>query len=223
MLSDLSAAVAAENAAANNAHGSDSCGGLARTLSGLTEATNDSGFGSPARPALLALSTGASGELDGAAREGVVIDFGMHAFTVGSAVLSLLRWVAELRESLPADASRDLKRTVRLSLNKGKPSREHAYPAIRAALVAALQAWRSPFVLCDVPVGCRIEASASAVAGWLRSAEADRALAVYNSRASESPKALHRDLYFQEDVVIEVRHHNRVHIILACTCYWKDD
>lgn len=43
---------------------------------------------------------------------GTLIEFGMHAFTVGSAVLSLLRWVAELRERLPREPNKDLKQQV---------------------------------------------------------------------------------------------------------------
>jgi hypothetical protein len=50
-------------------------------------------------------------------------------------------------------------------LNKGKPSREHTYPAIRAALCALLRAWRSPFALADVPQGCRIQATACDITG----------------------------------------------------------
>lgn len=161
---------------------------------------------------------------------GTVIEFGMHAFTVGSAVLSLLRWVAELRERLPREPNKDLRqqvcvwvfgggggrgpavrlalgypppskarrgglqacRAVRtacelfltcpahtcsvphptnpvhqvcLVLNKGKPSREHTYPAIRAALCSLLRAWASPFTLTDIPQGCRIQATACDITG----------------------------------------------------------
>ena len=50
-------------------------------------------------------------------------------------------------------------------LNKGKPSREHTYPAIRAALLSLLHAWGSPFTLADVPQGCRIQATACDITG----------------------------------------------------------
>ena len=50
-------------------------------------------------------------------------------------------------------------------LNKGKPSREHTYPAIRAALLSLLRAWGSPFTLTNVPQGCRIAASAADITG----------------------------------------------------------
>ena len=52
-------------------------------------------------------------------------------------------------------------------LNKGKPSREHTYPAIRAALLSLLSAWGSPFTLTDVPQGCRIQATACDITGAL--------------------------------------------------------
>lgn len=52
-------------------------------------------------------------------------------------------------------------------LNKGKPSREHTYPAIRAALLSLLSAWGSPFTLADVAQGCRIQATACDITGAL--------------------------------------------------------
>lgn len=54
---------------------------------------------------------------------------------------------------------------VCLVLNKGKPSREHTYPAIRVALLSLLSAWGSPFALTDVPQGCRIQATACDITG----------------------------------------------------------
>ena len=56
---------------------------------------------------------------------------------------------------------------VCLVLNKGKPSRDHTYPSIRAALLSLLHAWRSPFTLADVPQGCRIPATACDITGAL--------------------------------------------------------
>lgn len=142
-------------------------------------------------------------------------------------------------------------------LNKGKPSREHTYPAIRAALLALLRAWRSPFSLADVPQGCRIQATACDITGarrrgcavgppgsswlagwplglpsshvsrmlhstglhpplacshlflpadWLRTPEADRALAAFNARGEGGggPRPLAKDAFFAEDLRAEV-------------------
>lgn len=82
--------------------------------------------GSLAAAAALAVAVGAAcgsvnGSVNGAngavqgqggTGAGTLIEFGMHAFTVGSAVLSLLRWVAELRERLPREPNKDLKQQV---------------------------------------------------------------------------------------------------------------
>lgn len=133
------------------------------------------------------------------------IEFGMHAFTVGSASLSLLRWVTELRDRLPRDASRiDPSQTVSLVLNKGKPSREHTYPAIRAALCAMLTAWSAPLELVDIAQGCRIEGAAAEVAEWVRTPPVERAASGFAMR-EESPRNLHRDAYFHEDSLVEAR------------------
>ena len=146
----------------------------------------------------------------------VTIEFGMHAFTIGSAVLSLLRWISELRDRLPTNPSRvSSGQSVALLLNKGKPSREHTYPAIKAALLSCLSAWRSPFVLRDVPQGCRIDASALETSEWLATPAAEAALSWFMSGAADGPNAHspngapnpnpHRDLYFHEDSMIEAR------------------
>lgn len=171
-----------------------------------------------------------------AAGTGVTVEFGMHAFTVGSAVLSLLRWVSELRDRLPRDPARiSAAQTVALILNKGKPSREHTYPAIKAALTSSLVSWASPFVLSDVPQGCRIEAPANEVCEWLATPDAEATLAAFaaqgsGGRAVESPNgsnasgansagsgnadcgggnsaggAAARDAFFHEDSMVESR------------------
>ena len=73
------------------------------------------------------------------------VDFGMHAFTVGAAVISLMRWLSELRERLPKEGPALLRQQVCMTVNKGKPSREHAYPHIKAAIASLLQGCHSPF------------------------------------------------------------------------------
>ena len=44
--------------------------------------------------------------------ESGTVDFGMHAFTVGAAVISLMRWLSELRERLPKDGPAMLRQQV---------------------------------------------------------------------------------------------------------------
>ncbi len=164
-----------------------------------------------------------------AAGTGVTVEFGMHAFTVGSAVLSLLRWVTELRDRLPRDPARiSAAQTVALILNKGKPSREHTYPAIKAALTSSLVSWVSPFTLTDIPQGCRIEGPANEVCEWLATPGAEAVLAAFAAQGAaggrvESPNsggssansangggnnaagAAARDAYFHEDSMVESR------------------
>jgi hypothetical protein len=67
--------------------------------------------GSPLSEAALAAAAACGGAVPGSGA-GTLIEFGMHAFTVGSAVLSLLRWVAELRERLPREPAKDLQQQV---------------------------------------------------------------------------------------------------------------
>ena len=79
----------------------------AASLSPSSSPLNEGSLAAAAAAAALQAGTATNGT--GA---GTVIEFGMHAFTVGSAVLSLLRWVAELRERLPREPNKDLKQQV---------------------------------------------------------------------------------------------------------------
>ena len=132
---------------------------------------------------------------------GTMIEFGMHAFTVGSGVLSVLRWICELRERLPCiDADEDDARdgngngrmmnnqnhTVALLLNKGKSGRDQAYPAMKAAISALLTSLRAPLAITDVSQGARLEGAALDVARWLRCPEAKRALTHYLSASPDN-------------------------------------
>lgn len=139
---------------------------------------------------------------------GSSVEFGMHAFTVGSAVLSLLRWVSELKDRLPKDSSRmDSLQTVALVLNKGKPSREHTYPAIRDALLSMVSSWHAPMTLKDIPQGCRIEAAALDVVRWLTSSQAENALERFHGRGTtDSPnRNVPSDAFFRDDSLIQAR------------------
>ncbi|KAL3162889.1 hypothetical protein ABBQ32_009337 [Trebouxia sp. C0010 RCD-2024] len=135
--------------------------------------------------------------------ESGTVDFGMHAFTVGAAVISLMRWLSELRERLPKDGPAMLRQQVCMTVNKGKPSREHAYPDIKAAITSLLQGCHSPFRLYDVACGCRIEGPAGGVADWLRGPELERAVAPYCK--ADLLRGLNRDVLLKEDASVEGR------------------
>ncbi len=109
-------------------------------------------------------------------------------------------------------------------LNKGKPSREHTFPAIKAALQSMLLAWGSPFVLIDIAAGCRIEALACDITCWLHTPQADAALASFLYR-SESPRALNkvnklhlcpRCMHLQRTQVNRARHRS-----YGCCPLWR--
>ena len=94
------------------------------------------------------------------------VEFGMHAFTIGSAVLCMYRWLCEIRAR--ATSQPDLPpEIIVLTLNKGKPSRDHTYPVIKEALTAQLRAWKAPLDLVDIPVGCQVVGKSHDVSKWL--------------------------------------------------------
>ena len=73
------------------------------------------------------------------------VEFGMHAFTVGAAVVSLLRWLSELRERL-------------------MKVKQHL-----ASLLGSAEAWW-PFEpvaeACHAVVGCMLQLSPAACPHW---------------------------------------------------------
>ena len=131
------------------------------------------------------------------------VEFGMHAFTIGSAILCLHRWLCELKLRNPSDGPVVSQETVSLVLNKGKPSREHTYPVIKEALVAKLKAWRAPLNLVDVPVGCKIFGSKAEIVAWLRRPAMKSALEQFTSYVSQESTVA--DSLYQDDAITESR------------------
>ena len=138
---------------------------------------------------------------------GNCIEFGMHAFTVGSAVLCLHRWLAELKSRLPMNANNALvPQKVALVLNKGKPSREHTYPAIKEALLSILDAWKAPLDLVDITIGCKIQGDKQTVDSWLLDSNRVNASIVHFLGASDMTDRFPSNEWFQhEDVLTEAR------------------
>lgn len=131
------------------------------------------------------------------------MEFGMHAFTIGSAVLCLYRWLYELRLRYVADLDDSKDEKVMLTLNKGKPSREHTYPAIKEALLAQMKAWKLPLELIDVSIGCQIYGNPSDVVQSLDKGFPKSLLDQFGALANhELPPA---QSVYQDDAMTEAR------------------
>ncbi len=131
------------------------------------------------------------------------IEYGMHAFTIGSAILCMYRWLCEIRAR--ASSRPDLpQEIIILTLNKGKPSREHTYPVIKDALIAKLGAWKAPLDLVDIPVGCQIFGKSQDVAKWVQSDVIRQQLDRFLSFASPSVNGVTEQLY-RGDAITESR------------------
>jgi pentatricopeptide repeat domain-containing protein 1 len=131
------------------------------------------------------------------------VEYGMHAFTIGSAVLCLYRWLCEIRAR--ATSHPDLpQEIIILTLNKGKPSRDHTYPVIKEALIAKLHAWKAPLDLVDTTVGCQIFGKSQDVAKWLDSDTVRKQLDVFLSFANPSMNGASEQLY-RGDAITESR------------------
>lgn len=130
-------------------------------------------------------------------------EFGMHAFTIGSAILCLYRWLHEMRMRYFTETNDIVDDRVVLTLNKGKPSREHTYPVIKDALLAQMKAWELPLELTDVSIGCQICGKASDLVRALDKGTAKSTLDQFISCASqEMPPA---QTVYQNDAITEAR------------------
>ena len=94
------------------------------------------------------------------------------AFTAGAAVVTLLRWLVDVRQRALRDGQALLRERVVFLFQKGKACRvEQPSALIRDAVAATLAGAGAPFevTLVDGGATTRIEAEAGALASWLRS------------------------------------------------------
>lgn len=134
---------------------------------------------------------------------GVSTEFGMHAFTIGSAILCLYRWIVEIGNKLNSDGNDSFGEVLTLTLNKGKPSREHTYPIIKEALLAKVKSWRAPLELSDIPVGCQISGKKDHIIEWMDKAVVRSSLQHFISFAYQDGQSTEN--LFQQDAGAESR------------------
>ncbi|KIY92629.1 Pentatricopeptide repeat-containing protein [Monoraphidium neglectum] len=93
------------------------------------------------------------------------------AFTAGAAIITLLRWLVDIRHRMMRDGQGLLRDRVVFNFQKGKACRvEQPSALIRDALAAALAGAASPFEVALVDgATTRVEAESGALAAWLRS------------------------------------------------------
>lgn len=133
----------------------------------------------------------------------VSTEFGMHAFTIGSAILCLYRWIVEVGNKLNTDGNGCFGDVLTLTLNKGKPSREHTYPIIKEALLAKVKSWRAPLELTDIPVGCQISGKKDQIIQWMEKPIIRSSLQHFLSFAYQDNQSTEN--LFQQDAVAESR------------------
>lgn len=91
-------------------------------------------------------------------------------FTVGAAIVTLLRWLCDVRHKVGHDATSLLRERVVFCLQKGKASRIEQPSAIICDAVRALLAGHgSPFSVTLVDSTTQLEAPSADLVAWLRS------------------------------------------------------
>lgn len=91
-------------------------------------------------------------------------------FTCGAAIVTLLRWLCDVRHKIGHDATSLLRETVVFCLQKGKASRiEQPSSVICDAVRQMLAGHGSPFTVKLVDSTTQLEAPSSELASWLRS------------------------------------------------------
>lgn len=91
-------------------------------------------------------------------------------FTTGAAIVTLLRWLCDVRHKVGHDANSLLRDRVVFCLQKGKASRiEQPSPVICEAVRTLLAGHRSPFKVELVDTTTQLEAPGSELVSWLHS------------------------------------------------------
>jgi pentatricopeptide repeat domain-containing protein 1 len=91
-------------------------------------------------------------------------------FTTGAAIVTLLRWLCDVRHKVGHDPNSLLRDRVVFCLQKGKASRiEQPSPVICEAVRALLAGHGSPFKVELVDTTTQLDASGSELVNWLHS------------------------------------------------------
>ncbi|KAF6259499.1 hypothetical protein COO60DRAFT_1700790 [Scenedesmus sp. NREL 46B-D3] len=122
-------------------------------------------------------------------------------FTCGAAIVTLLRWLCDVRHKVAHDATSLLRDSVLFSLQKGKASRiEQPSSVICESVRQLLAGHSSPFTVRLVDSATQLEAASSELVAWLRSpAFAPLAYLVH----ANSVKRLSVEQLVAEDVALD--------------------
>lgn len=132
-----------------------------------------------------------------------LLQYSSVSFTAGAAIVTILRWLAELRSKLVKEGPAFFKKCILFTLHKSKQNRaEQPLNVIHEALSACLSGSGSPFEVALVEQTITLRTTAAELIEWLRSPEfANLTYMVHGSHF----KRLTLELIFSEDVAVAAR------------------
>eukprot|EP00195_Chlamydomonas_chlamydogama_P002941 CAMPEP_0202920168 /NCGR_PEP_ID=MMETSP1392-20130828/76710_1 /ASSEMBLY_ACC=CAM_ASM_000868 /TAXON_ID=225041 /ORGANISM="Chlamydomonas chlamydogama, Strain SAG 11-48b" /LENGTH=991 /DNA_ID=CAMNT_0049613653 /DNA_START=44 /DNA_END=3019 /DNA_ORIENTATION=+ len=131
------------------------------------------------------------------------LQYSTLAFTVGAVIVTLLRWLAELRSKLVKDGPGAFRSKIMFTLHKSKQARsEQPLAAIQEAVSALLVGGGSPLLVQVLDNTLALEAPSSALIAWLKTpAFAELTFLAQGSHV----KKMTLDALFGEDVAVAAR------------------
>lgn len=132
-----------------------------------------------------------------------LLQYSSVSFTAGAAIVTVIRWLAELLTKLVKEGPAFFKKCILFTLHKSKQNRaEQPLSVIHEGLSATLAGAGSPFDVALVEQTITLKTTAEQLIEWLRSPEfANLTYMVYGSHF----KRLTLDLIFSEDVAVAAR------------------
>ncbi|KAG2432945.1 hypothetical protein HXX76_008673 [Chlamydomonas incerta] len=132
-----------------------------------------------------------------------VLQYSTVAFTSGAAVVTVVRWVSELKNKLLKDGAAFFRDKVVFTLHKSKQNRsEQPSARIFEAVSMLLAGNASPFAMHLFDQTITLEAASPQLTGWLRSAAFNDFVHI---QQSQQLKRISLDLLLSEDVAIAAR------------------
>lgn len=144
--------------------------------------------------------------------------------TAGAAIVTIVRWLVELRNKVSKDGPVILKERVFFTLSKAKSNRaEQPLDRLHEQLAALLAAHESPFSIKLLDTGVHMEVASADLGVWLRSPAFAPLLHLVqgaSARRLTSDQLLHEDNGVQMRCVLQrLPFPNMASLVLASNCW----
>jgi len=133
------------------------------------------------------------------------IEYSATVFTVGAAIISVLRWLIDLRNRISVEGVGSLQQEVALVLQRGKHNvAEQPAEVICEAVAAVLSGGKSPFTVTVQDQNVRLVAQAADIATWQQTIEFHNCISPVADQSINTKRGS-TEVLCAEDASLEVR------------------